>query len=854
MGILYDTSKKKWKVDYEKTDYRTDFKTDRPESEKYRVKVSDKCDQRNAYGNCVGKDRYENRTRELKSNILANKEGAKLNKENKELNQKNTYLNDGYKKTLEVASITKGSDYVNRRDKIRSIQNVDKKVLNQIESSFKDFYRTEKLEKWDSKLGAKPPYGSFDPKYYKGISKTADAKWKAAVAQDDLDITERYQNEEGFLLYHYTNVGKPAGARGNKAEVTTAANTYKEKAPTDKDIQDVRNLQLKIGDDRTARLLKVPEIKKQWELAKKGDAYWKKLAKEKFLDVTKPDQFAALFRLSNREEDKAIAFKLNANAGYGVSELEDALSTAVGAKALVDTQKFGALTQDALKRTIEEIKKARAREQELELYKGFAGFDEIASINDTLAESILGDSGVGGILSFTSGGKSEDSLKKALGNVTGVGNNATYNWQNWFENTLKKEYDKDLELGYTTDEATKKIKIQADFAKNFIDKYLVPRFDTSRSMDEFVEYMDVRQEEQNPFQTQSMVNAVKQTADLRAKNYLDQLKKTDTRYFNTDFYFNPTGDAARKEAYAEQKSTVAKDWEAAKKGDEYWAKQAYRFGLDVKDKEDFAKLHFQVKGQGKGYDPADDILNASKVSKKIYEDILPALKEEALKQGTVFGQFVKPEEFADEMLKGVDPKDNEQVKQILDKLGLQDFKGTVDELKKYIADAMRTGSAKQIRENIKYLNEKRRKPTQENLGITYIQRDEDEATDKVKAETELYKVFTKAGYKGTESDFYEKFFPDLDKSEQQLLTKSGRNKTLGAFDLDLKDPYAALGTLDSFFEADETPEKTTSSSSKKEKSYFSLDLDDDEDVSYKSQRGQQILGEFTSKFKGLQGF
>ena len=248
-------------------------------------------------------------------------------------------------------------------------------------------------------------------------------------------------------------------------------------------------------------------------------------------------------------------------------------------------------------------------------------------------------------------------------------------------------------------------------------------------MDEFVEYMDVRQEEQNPFQTQSMVNAVKQTADLRAKNYLDQLKKTDTRYFNTDFYFNPTGDAARKEAYAEQKSTVAKDWEAAKKGDEYWAKQAYRFGLDVKDKEDFAKLHFQVKGQGKGYDPADDILNASKVSKKIYEDILPALKEEALKQGTVFGQFVKPEEFADEMLKGVDPNDNEQVKQILDKLGLQDFKGTVDELKKYIADAMRTGSAKQIRENIKYLNEKRRKPTQENLGITYIQRDEDEVAD-----------------------------------------------------------------------------------------------------------------------------
>ena len=132
--------------------------------------------------------------RELNSNILANKEGEKLNKENKELNQKNTYLNDGYKKTLDVVKITKGSDYVNRRDKIDSKRR--QKVLDKIENSFKDFYRTEKLEKWDSKLGQKPPYGSFDPKYYKGISKTADAKWKAAVTQDDLDITERYQNEE----------------------------------------------------------------------------------------------------------------------------------------------------------------------------------------------------------------------------------------------------------------------------------------------------------------------------------------------------------------------------------------------------------------------------------------------------------------------------------------------------------------------------------------------------------------------------------------------------------------------------------------------------------------------------------
>ena len=49
----------------------------------------------------------------------------------------------------------------------------------------------------------------------------------------------------------------------------------------------------------------------------------------------------------------------------------------------------------------------------LDLYKGFSGFSEITGINQTLTESILGDTGVGGILSFT-GGEAEEDLEKAL--------------------------------------------------------------------------------------------------------------------------------------------------------------------------------------------------------------------------------------------------------------------------------------------------------------------------------------------------------------------------------------------------------------------------------------------------------
>jgi len=315
------------------------------------------------------------------------------------------------------------------------------------------------------------------------------------------------------------------------------------------------------------------------------------------------------------------------------------------------------------------------------------------------------------------------------------------------------------------------------------------------------------------------------------------------------FYFNPTGDKARESRYAEQAANVAADWEAAKRGDEYWKPQAYRFGVDVNDKDAFARMHFQVKGRGQGYDGADDILNASKVSERIYNEILPALKEEALKQGTIFGQFITPEEFADEMLEGLDPGDNDSWNEILERYELSGFKGTVDEVKEYIAETLRTGSAQEIREQIKYLNEKKEKPTQERLGITYIQREEDYKPTSSGQETELYKTFQSAGFQGTEDEFYENFFPDLDRSEQIALTKAGKNEALKTTGLDFSDPFASLGTIESFFGEEEDTKKKQDDDDEPRTSYFTIDTD--EELPSKSKSGQGFLDEFTSLFKGF---
>ena len=787
-----------------------------------------------------------------KVNRLLNEEGAAENTKNTKLNTENTNKNTAYDKTVATASGTRGSDYVAQRDALATeVKNLglDQGVVDNLTQNYRNFYTNEKLQKWDSeKLAAKPPYGVFDSAYYEAQNPTAQAEWEAARANDDIDVTERY-GKTGFYQWHYTTQGKPSGARGNPAEVAKQAESYVEKKPTDADLQNVRDLQLGVSmDTQTQRLLNIPEVAAEWEKAKNNDPYWRQMGKENFLNADKPDEFAALFRLSERPEDKQVSLNYNINAGYGITELENAINEAVGEKATVDVKRFGALTQDALKQTIAEMKQAKAKEEMLGLIGGFSGFSEIANINKELTNSILGDTGIGGLLSFTSGGKAEESLEKSLQNITGVKNNSTYNWQQWFDGELKKRYEQELELGYSTEDAQETIKIEADFARQFIDDYLIPRFNTSRSMDEFVEYLDVRQEEQNPFQTQDIVNAVSLVANLRAKQYLDQIKQTEDRYFDVDFYFNPTGNKAREADYANQATTVAEDWEKAKAGDEYWAAQAYRFGIDVNDRDQFARIHFQVKGQGQGFDPAKDILTAGAVQDEIYDRILPALKEEALEQGSVFGQFVTPEEFADEVLRGLDPSDKSGWEEVLQRYGLTDFKGTVKELREYIVETLRTGTAQDIREQIKYLNEKRQKPTQEVLGLTYIERPEDYKEGDAKPETELYSVFQKAGFKGTEDEFYENFFPDLDRSEQTLLTKAGSDAALKTYGLDLSDPFASLGTIESFFDADETDtEEDTSPSS----SFFKVGLDEDENVTYKSKTGEQILGEFTSMFKGL---
>jgi len=253
MALTYDPVAKKWNVAYEKADYQTD----RPIASTFTVTVQGtKLDANgkpgfvdytvtlpvgasyediktalyqtggfSPFAEQYGWDYWRNAVSTIEaqqeSTQQTNNYNTQLNQQGAQYNAEATKKNQAYDSTVSLASTTKGGDYVQVRDRLRQL-GVDAGTLASLEDSYKSFYRTEKLQQWDTALGAKPPYGTFDSAYYKAQNPTVADAWKNAVANDDIDITERY-GENGYYLQHYTTQGKPAGLRGNAAAVTSAA-------------------------------------------------------------------------------------------------------------------------------------------------------------------------------------------------------------------------------------------------------------------------------------------------------------------------------------------------------------------------------------------------------------------------------------------------------------------------------------------------------------------------------------------------------------------------------------------------------------------------------------------------------
>lgn len=771
-------------------------------------------------------------------------------------------------------------------------------VRNSIDTSY--IKRFNESLAWDPSTAAQPPIGGFDPTYYAKQKPDAVSTYNQKANVGDLDFLLRYGNLDNYLRQDYTSVGRHQGIRGNDV---------------------------------------LPEATEAWQEGAGGfvetltDAE-KQLYRDRVLGITTVDGREKIV-LDTTEDPSKID-----------TTLEQEFAKVLGITDLQKEKQFGALAQDVLRTSIEEIKKAKQEESNLAFMKGLPGYSEIMDINTTLANSILGDTGIGGILNLTGDFKStKKGLEKDIENLTGISSNSTiYNWQKWFDETLLKKYEdyeynlqeygeddlkslqkqaqeeiKDyeelvkndpniqkpifLEVAENNSEGRKldinniddfkkilfdiDLQEQKKFVSSFIDGYLKPRFDQSKSMDEFISYLDVKEEEQNIFQSQTVVNKLKEIAELRSKSFLDLIQQAEKveKDFDPEFYFDPLGKNTKEltskeqDRYRIQTDIVSNDFEFAKTaglGNSSpdgidWALEAYRYGIDESYKTDpavFARLHYQVKGlrpetygirdsDGDTFllDPAEDILPYRELEKKIKDFGKELAIRKELYGDASFMAFVTPEEYADSVLSAVDPLENkEEWQKILDELGL-DYTDDLNKVKDYLAESLRSDAGQTIRENIKYLNKIEEDLTQKNLGVTYIERPEDKTAVEDEEETALYTMFKKAGYGGTEDDFYTDFMPDVDRSEQQVISKTLAGKGLLDDIEDFSDPFSAftgisslMGEDASYFSEDTADED---SNKKTESSYFNIFVDDEEELPEKSTSAKSFLKDFTSSFAGF---
>jgi hypothetical protein len=568
---------------------------------------------------------------------------------------------------------------------------------------------------------------------------------------------------------------------------------------------------------------------------------------------------------TDRERQILRETLLGASATQPVSLVEQST------QQFVDTQGeqvFGALSADVLKQTLDEYSKNLKQEQMSALLGGM-GLSDATTLKQDIKNTILGDLGAGGFTSFSKG--ISESLDKSLG----LGSSVKYNWQDWFDKTLAERYRNMQEIQDPGD-AEKTYKIEQEFANNFIEDYLKPRFDTSKSISEFISYMDVTADEQNVLQTQLASSALKDFANKQANTFLNDLAtKTTSKTFDPKFYLNPeiiSGTDVTNKAglYASQKADVDSTWQNrestnAVKDGKTWKQLAYEYGLDLNNQDDFARLHYEILGKDKGYDPVADTYTRNDLAAFIQGDLSNALQnEKALYGNPVFLDFVTADAKTQELVDKLNLKDlpEEYLKQ-LEGAGLNPKEAPVEQIKAYLSEFLRTQPATEIREQIRILNEQQIKPTQEQLGIGYIQRDTDENPNAPAGGTALFNIFKKAGYTGSESEFYTDFFPDATEEDKNLgkvsgtVSKTGTAQDLFGFSMpDMSDPFTAMASIEGMFGSTES-QKTELPTKENYFNIFTNEVDEGAPSYFKIKGSttttkvpspQDFLGDFSSIF------
>ena len=733
-----------------------------------------------------------------------------LNSQNQSKNTKNSAFNKYQQSAINRFQSSTGGDYVSKRDGINTKMLSDagfseseiNKLQDDSKKQFKSFYKSEKIVPWDAAaFGKQPKNGTFDATYY--LTKSDPSlleKWKAAQDNDDLDLLNVYGDVGTYAQWSYTSTGKSEGRPGNAESVKElGAVTGYQEVTTDEEMSRIRDEML------------------GYEKGKDNEG-----------DMVDADSFLGkVLESDTLKED------------------------------IAGQQKFYALQQDVLQKVNKARQEMDAYESERNLYESFPEFNDYMNANQNLTNEILSGLGGGGMMGL---GGMKSGIEGLIENVTGIQSNAmVYDWQKFFDEELAAKY-KDMDT--ITSEEYGELELDQKFRDDFIEQYLKPRFDGSKSMAEFTSYMDVRKGEENIYQTRTTVDAIREVVAKETKAFMDQLKERNNspREFDPEFYFNPEGE---KEFYTKQKEQVAANWETAKTnpnkmvGDtgKTWQQWAYYHGMDLNNKNDFAKLHYQIKGKNEGFDGAKDLLTRNDVKNFITEKIVPAVAEIKTDAGeAAFLPFETPDTFIDEYLGGVNPFDNDSWKEAMTDLGYSesdlDDITSLGEVKDIIKETLGSTEGAEMRAKIEALNKQKKKIDQTTLGLDYIVRESDKEDLDEDTNDALFEQYKNAGYEGTRDEFYEDFFPD-DPDAKGEMAELGKYMSEGFGDIDMSDPFSALGSVGSlmgdeqqniFAMGDEMPGDNQT----EYESAFSFSSNDDDPFGgYRSDSGQDLINQFS---------
>lgn len=371
--------------------------------------------------------------------------------------------------------------------------------------------------------------------------------------------------------------------------------------------------------------------------------------------------------------------------------------------------------------------------------------------------------------------------------------NINYNWQNWFENELRERYDPNNPRNIiktvvgNSEEDTK-------LAVSFVQNYLQRRFDASKSLSEFIDYV-------NPLEGNPVLESSKETAWQKyTQDSLNTLTGSidDPKSVLGNFWTNLQAAWARgrefnSEIYLQQplvqtdvkslrvsdlqqnlrkindvalsKETTSlapkdlkdvnlvgvdsnNDEELKRQIELYqqWFNVAYSNGVDLTDADQFSRLHYAtyVKGpdnpilqleSGRDLNINNQELITSEEVRKILDQVqgLSLQAAEYAKQ-IQFGTFKTPEEYIFDMVKN---SDSYQTKTV----GDVDISELMTDVISEFSGVISTYAGEIIRQQIRAVLNENKKPDQDQLGVNYIQRTKDQALSTIKnlIRQDLYK-------------------------------------------------------------------------------------------------------------------